>query len=210
MAMALGLASAVFPTARSSTLLRVRHYRAHNYRRRSPQRPWLSGGGAGSVERSTLASRPRSSWQGRLRPTRRSAGTRSSALRREAATRSSRHCALRRCSSPSPPALLESKISNITFDSGQFDRSHVKNRVRMQKLWPVEVCRQKLPKTARHVPSFFLTENYVRRGVAGLAPCPLLSFFRCFFTDGTGKETLSRGKGCGGGNEGGGGSGRWM
>jgi hypothetical protein len=41
-----------------------------------------------------------------------------------------------------------SNTFDITFDSGQFDRSHVKNGVRMQKLWPVEVCRQKLPKTA--------------------------------------------------------------
>jgi hypothetical protein len=45
----------------------------------------------------------------------------------------------------------------------------------------------------------------VRRGVAGSAPRPLL-----FFTGGTGNETLSRGKGCGGGNEGGVGSGRWL
>jgi hypothetical protein len=115
------------------------------------------------------------------------------------------------------PIKICTKISDITFDSGQFDRLHVENGVRMQKLWPVEVCRQKLPKTARqgwggwfgpHVPSFFLTENEVRRGVAGSAPRPLLFFH--YLTDGIGKETLSQGKGCGGGNEGGGGSGRWM
>jgi hypothetical protein len=47
----------------------------------------------------------------------------------------------------------------------------------------------------------------VRRGVAGSAPHPLLFFVVLFFTNGIGKETLSRGKGCGGGNEGGGGSG---
>jgi hypothetical protein len=56
------------------------------------------------------------------------------------------------------------KISDITFDSRQFDRSHVENGVCMQKFWPVEVCKQKLHKTARqgwggwfgpHVPSFF-------------------------------------------------------
>jgi hypothetical protein len=41
------------------------------------------------------------------------------------------------------------KIYDINFDSGEFDRSHVENGVRMQKLWTVKVCRQKLPKTAR-------------------------------------------------------------
>jgi hypothetical protein len=50
------------------------------------------------------------------------------------------------------------KISDITFDSGQFGRSYVENGVRMQKLWPVEVCRQKLPKQRD------------RGGVAGSAP----------------------------------------
>jgi hypothetical protein len=83
----------------------------------------------------------------------------------------------------------------------------------MQKLWPVEVCRQKLPKqrdrggAAGPAPTSppFLTENLVRRGVASSASHPLF-----FFTDGTGKENLSPGKGCDGGNEGGGGSGQWM
>jgi hypothetical protein len=42
-------------------------------------------------------------------------------------------------------------------------------------------------------PPFFLTENLVRRGVAGSAPRPLFFFFLFFFfTDGTGKETLSQ------------------
>jgi hypothetical protein len=40
----------------------------------------------------------------------------------------------------------------------------------------------------------------VRRGVAGSTPRPLL-FFVLFLTDGTAKEALSQGKGCGGGNE---------
>jgi hypothetical protein len=37
----------------------------------------------------------------------------------------------------------------MLINSGEFDRSHVENGVRMQKLWPVKVSRQKLPKTAR-------------------------------------------------------------
>jgi hypothetical protein len=43
----------------------------------------------------------------------------------------------------------------------------------------------------------------VRRGVASSAPRLLLFLLFFFFMDGTGKETLSQGKGCGGGNEGG-------
>jgi hypothetical protein len=35
---------------------------------------------------------------------------------------------------------------DITFDSGQFDRSHVKNGVRMQKLWPVKFADKNSPK----------------------------------------------------------------
>jgi hypothetical protein len=54
------------------------------------------------------------------------------------------------------------KISDITFNSRQFGRSLVENGVRMQKLWPVEVCRQKLPKQRD------------RSGVAGPAPTFLL------------------------------------
>jgi hypothetical protein len=89
-------------------------------------------------------------------------------------------------------------FSDITFDSGQFDRSHVENGVRTQKLWPVKVCRQKLPKSARqgwggwfgpHVPSFFLLR--IRCGEGWLVWPHVPSFF---FTDGIGKETLSRGK----------------
>jgi hypothetical protein len=56
-----------------------------------------------------------------------------------------------------------------------------------------------------HVPSFFNLElGAAWGGWFG----PMSPPFFLFFTDGTGNETLSWGKGCGGCNEGGGGSGR--
>jgi hypothetical protein len=73
----------------------------------------------------------------------------------------------------------------------------------MQNLWPVKVCRQKLPKIARQhgrekvqYSLFFLR---IRCGVGWLV-WPHVSSFCSFFTGGTGNETLSRGNGFGSGN----------
>jgi hypothetical protein len=49
-----------------------------------------------------------------------------------------------------------------TFCAEHFEWSHVKNRVRMQKLWPIEVCCQKLSKTDETV-KFGLNSDWTSR-----------------------------------------------
>jgi hypothetical protein len=72
-----------------------------------------------------------------------------------------------------------------TFCAEHFEWSHIENGVRMQKLWPIEVCCQKLSKTDETV-QFGLNSDWTSRNGSNRLGCGfdffLNIFFRIFFS----------------------------
>jgi hypothetical protein len=81
---------------------------------------------------------------------------------------------------PSRPFLGVPSVPQLwldrTFRAEHFEWSHVKNRVRMQKLWPVEVCCRKLSKTDETV-QIGLDSDWTSRNGSNRLGCGFDFFF---------------------------------